>query len=144
MKYLITKEISFDAAHKLFWYKGKCANLHGHSWIVKVTLEYDKLNQDGITVDFTELKKILEREIVNPLDHTYLNDILTNPTAELIVTWIWKRLEVFYSNLAVIEVFESPTSSVRLERSDVRKKQYLIQMLKNRAINKEIKKEKEK
>ena len=120
MKYLITKEVSFDAAHKLFWHKGNCGNLHGHSWRVKITLEYEKLNQNGITVDFAEIKETLEKEIVKQLDHTYLNDIMVNPTAEMIASWIWKRIESVYPNLAVVKVFESPTSSVRLEKNNVR------------------------
>ena len=82
--------MEFDAAHSLPGYQGKCANMHGHTYQVEMIVE-GKVGTDGFVMDFYELKKILTRALQD-LDHRCLNEILPNPTAEIIVKWIGKRL----------------------------------------------------
>ena len=73
----IQTEIKIDSAHKLPNYKGKCSNLHGHTWKIVVAIETDTLDENDFVVDFTKVKAI-----VSELDHQNLNDYVENPTAE--------------------------------------------------------------
>ncbi len=73
--YYITTEASFDAAHFLKGYEGKCKNIHGHRWRVLVKIQSDELlkNQqhNGMIVDFKELKNDL-KELTEKFDHTFI------------------------------------------------------------------------
>ena len=75
----------FSAAHRLRGYEGKCERLHGHNYKVQLTLGCDKLNSLGMVMDFEELKRIVH-EVLNRIDHSYLNELepfdTLNPTAE--------------------------------------------------------------
>jgi len=71
--FTISVRDSFSAAHRLEHVQGKCETLHGHNFIVEVSVVGDKLNNDGIIVDFQILKKYL-REVLDSLDHSYIND----------------------------------------------------------------------
>lgn len=79
---------SFDAAHFLLWHKGKCKSLHGHRWEVEAVIAAEGLSRNGIVIDFGIVKGIL-KEILP--DHTNLNDIYDNPTAEILAH------ELFYA-----------------------------------------------
>lgn len=89
---LVTKLFTFDAAHKLTNYYGKCERLHGHTYTLEVTLEGD-IHSNGMVIDFVVLKRIVKRHVLEKLDHQYLNDVLENPSAERMAEWIWKQLE---------------------------------------------------
>ena len=73
--YTLISEHSFDAAHFLKGYEGKCSNIHGHRWRVVVEIFSDTLKSDthsgGMLVDFDELKDTIKRE-VDYLDHWLL------------------------------------------------------------------------
>jgi 6-pyruvoyltetrahydropterin/6-carboxytetrahydropterin synthase len=88
---LVTKEFSFDAAHYLTRYHGKCEKLHGHTYKLQVSVE-GAVGSNGLVIDFLILKKIVREQVLDHLDHANLNEILENPTAENIVVWIWERL----------------------------------------------------
>ena len=92
----ICVEATFAAAHQLRNYKGKCENLHGHNYRVKVTVGGEKLNSTGLVADFGEVKAVL-REVVARLDHTFLNElepfIELNPSAENIALYFYQELE---------------------------------------------------
>ena len=63
--YLLEKEVTFEAAHRLgMGYIGKCNNIHGHSWKVKIGVECEYLDMRDMGVDFAELKTVL-KEIEN-------------------------------------------------------------------------------
>lgn len=81
----------FDSAHSLPGYQGKCANLHGHTYKVEVVIEGPK-GEDGFVMDFYQLKEILS-SILKDIDHSNLNDILPNPTAENIAELLCQRLQ---------------------------------------------------
>lgn len=71
----VTKEFSFEMAHALWNYDGPCRNVHGHSYRLFVTLSGTPLEEDGnpkngMVMDFTDLKSIVRREIVNVFDHS--------------------------------------------------------------------------
>ncbi|HDN83401.1 MAG TPA: 6-carboxytetrahydropterin synthase QueD [Candidatus Altiarchaeales archaeon] len=81
----------FDAAHQLKDYKGKCENLHGHTYKLEVVVSGD-ISSEGMVLDFSKLKDIVNREIIEELDHKNLNEIFEQPTAELIAMWIFDKL----------------------------------------------------
>jgi 6-pyruvoyltetrahydropterin/6-carboxytetrahydropterin synthase len=70
----VTKEFSFEMAHALWNYDGPCRNVHGHSYRLFVTLCGQPLNEpdnakNGMVIDFSDLKKIVKKEIVDVFDH---------------------------------------------------------------------------
>ena len=103
----------FDAAHKLVGYKGKCSQLHGHTWNVEVFIVGKELDEIGMLADFTFLKKKL-REVTKRLDHCYLNDNLEigNPTSENISKFIFEKFGNLSEGLILesVRVWESPES----------------------------------
>ena len=105
----VTKEFSFDAAHRLKDVTGKCESLHGHTWKVQITIE-GKINENGIVYDFTKMKKVLNEKIKSKLDHRFVNDIIEQPTAENIALWIYNEVKNILPNISKIRVYESPES----------------------------------
>jgi 6-pyruvoyltetrahydropterin/6-carboxytetrahydropterin synthase len=70
----VTKEFSFEMAHALWNYDGPCRNVHGHSYRLYVTLSGVPVNdtqnpKNGMVIDFTDLKNIVKKEIINVFDH---------------------------------------------------------------------------
>ena len=120
---LLRKEFTFDAAHKLEHYHGKCEALHGHTYRLAVTLKGHP-DEEDMVFDFVQLKKVVKEKAVDLLDHAYLNDILEQPTAENIALWIWTQIEKEVPRpncrLHTIQVWETATSSVIIDRDDVR------------------------
>lgn len=106
---LITKRVEFSASHvcrneqlsdeenqRLF---GPAANPygHGHNYLLDVTLEGQPDFVTGMVMDLKELKEVLNREVIEPFDHRFLNREVTPfnrviPTAENIAVEIWRRL----------------------------------------------------
>ncbi|MBO2535834.1 6-carboxytetrahydropterin synthase QueD [Rummeliibacillus suwonensis] len=122
---LVSKEFTFDAAHHLHCYEGKCKNLHGHTY--KVVFGISGFTDDrGLTIDFNDIKNIWKEKIEIHLDHRYLNKTLPlmNTTAENIVVWIYEKMaEALHkknlSNDARVEfvrLFETPTSYAEARR----------------------------
>lgn len=103
----ITKSFRFDASHQLDWHAGACANLHGHGYRIDVTVSGDP-DSNGIVIDFDEIDRIVTSEVIELVDHSHLNDLIENPTAELIAAWAWERLAQSMAGLAVVRVHESP------------------------------------
>lgn len=91
---LVSKEFTFDAAHHLHCYEGKCKNLHGHTYKVVFGLS-GFLDERGIMVDFGDMKEIWKNDIEIYLDHRYLNETLPpmNTTAENMVVWIYQQMD---------------------------------------------------
>ena len=126
---LITRRIEFSASHvcanpalpedenrRLF---GDAANPHGHghNYVVEVTLQGDPDPLNGMVLDLKELKEILNRHIVEPFDHRFLNKEVppfdrTVPTVENIAIEIWNRIFPSLSGpqarLHAVRVYETP------------------------------------
>ncbi|MBN2599863.1 MAG: 6-carboxytetrahydropterin synthase QueD [Candidatus Thermoplasmatota archaeon] len=88
----LCREFYFDAAHYIPNYKGKCENLHGHTYKVEIVIE-DGVKKDGMVMDFAKMKEIVETTVLEKLDHHALNELFENPTAENILTWIANQLQ---------------------------------------------------
>lgn len=75
--FFITKIFHFEAAHALSGYDGKCRNIHGHSYELRVTVKGMPLNEpgnpkNGMVIDFHDLKSIVNQEVVDKLDHSFI------------------------------------------------------------------------
>jgi 6-pyruvoyltetrahydropterin/6-carboxytetrahydropterin synthase len=88
----VTVDETFSSGHALRGYKGKCENVHGHNYKVRVTLEGPQLDSTGLLYDFTHLKRVI-REIVGGVDHKFLNDMapfdVINPSAENLAKYFY-------------------------------------------------------
>lgn len=97
-KVRITKEFRFEGAHSLPGYDGKCSHIHGHSYILYVTVTgfpvHDEKNpKNGMLIDFTELKRIVTENIIDKFDHALvLSD--KSPLA--------KEINEAYGNVVVV------------------------------------------
>ncbi|OEG69242.1 hypothetical protein ATZ36_02295 [Candidatus Endomicrobiellum trichonymphae] len=118
MKYKLSGTRSFSSAHCLREYKGRCENLHGHNWKIRAAFYGTELDDTGMLIDFTYIKMHLN-EIINYLDHKFLNEIVpfdrVNPTAENIAAFVLGRLkdiETKNAKVCEVEVWESESSSV--------------------------------
>jgi len=94
--YALTVGGSIAAAHRLRDYDGNCERLHGHNWRIDVTIESDTLNDQGIAMDFREIKSLLS-EILSRYDHMHLNEVspfdVMNPSSENFARHIFNEME---------------------------------------------------
>lgn len=118
----VKRVFSFDAAHRLECYHGKCERLHGHTYSFAVTVE-GRPDQEGMVMDFVQLKQTVAGRVLSRLDHSYLNDEIPQPTAENIAIWIWKTLEKDIETdsrkLFEVEVWETRDCSSVIRREDI-------------------------
>ncbi|HEY1024005.1 MAG TPA: 6-carboxytetrahydropterin synthase [Sphingobacteriaceae bacterium] len=135
--YELSKTFRFEAAHRLAkGFTGKCANIHGHSWNGKLTVETSSLDEFDFGVDYSILGKFT-KEIEGLLDHQILlyaddgevvdfvvrsrfNHVLFehNPTCETIARWIWQRAMKYFQDMPdvrvrYVEVSETCTTGCR-------------------------------
>jgi 6-pyruvoyltetrahydropterin/6-carboxytetrahydropterin synthase len=96
----------FAASHFLTKYHGKCENLHGHNYKVIVIIE-GPIREDGMVMDFKEIKTIVNENVIDKIDHTHLNDLLDNPSAENLAVWMWDELKELMPMLKSIQIFET-------------------------------------
>lgn len=109
---IIGIEVKFDAAHYLPTYKGKCANMHGHTWHIKVEI-FGPVHTDGMVMDLTELKSKVNK-LIERFDHKVLNDILTTPTCENLALFIRDQLMADGLNTLSITVREGEGGWARI------------------------------
>lgn len=121
----ITKTFEFAAGHHLPHHEGLCKGKHGHNFKLEITVgkrlkdllledsTFEKFPSKGMVMDFSDLKKIVKKNAIDKLDHKYLNDIISNPTAELLVLHIrgliGNEIEK-YARLIRVKLWESSTS----------------------------------
>ncbi|UOR13361.1 6-carboxytetrahydropterin synthase QueD [Halobacillus amylolyticus] len=120
---LVSKEFTFDAAHHLHCYEGKCKNLHGHTYKVIFGIS-GFVDEIGLVIDFGDIKKIWKEQIEIHLDHRYLNDTLPqmNTTAENMVVWVYEKMEEAVQQerddlrVEFVQLYETPTSYAEVRR----------------------------
>ena len=111
----IFKEFQVEAAHRLpnVPEEHKCRRLHGHSYRIAIHVRGPVGTESGWVVDFAEIARAFA-PLRAEIDHRVLNDIegLSNPTAENLARWIWRRILPKLPGLAKVVVCETPTSGV--------------------------------
>ena len=132
--YQLTSHASFDSAHFLSGYEGKCRNLHGHRWKLEVTVSSEELVREGqirgMIVDFGELKKDV-KNLADEFDHCLIiekgtlkektMEALTEeefkiiqvdfrPTAENFARYFYERMQKAGYKVSLVKVYETPNN----------------------------------
>lgn len=132
--YQLTTHASFDSAHFLSGYEGKCRNLHGHRWKLEVTVSSEELAQEGqirgMIVDFGELKKDV-KDLADEFDHCLIIERGTlkektmealeeeefriiqvefRPTAENFARYFYERIKTLGYQVSLVKVYETPNN----------------------------------
>ncbi len=132
--YQLTIEQSFDSAHFLAGYVGKCGNIHGHRWRVLLQVQSEQLREDaqqrGMCVDFSTIKDELKK-MVDCLDHALLIEkgtlkdktmealseegfcvieLAFRPTAENFAKYFYELFAKKGYNVAAVHVYETPNN----------------------------------
>ncbi len=132
--YYLKTEASFDSAHFLYGYEGKCSNIHGHRWKIEVTVGSKSLqesgNQMGMIMDFSDLKREV-KAIADHYDHalifeknTLKSDTLSclkrdgfrlieipfRPTAENLSKYFYMLLKEKNCRISNVSVYETPNN----------------------------------
>jgi 6-pyruvoyltetrahydropterin/6-carboxytetrahydropterin synthase len=132
--YTLKTSASFDSAHFLKGYEGKCSNIHGHRWTVEIEVASEELEATGqcrgMIVDFSTLKKDLN-SMVDYLDHSLIIEISSlkqktmealeeenfriiqvdfRPTAENFAKYFYDKLEDMGYNAVKATVYETPNN----------------------------------
>lgn len=137
--YTLKVEHSFDSAHFLAGYKGKCGNIHGHRWKVEIEIQSENLVKggqlDGMIIDFTDIKDDV-KSVVDFYDHALIIEegsmrketldfleldgfrvikVFFRPTAENFAAFFFNNLKEKGYNLKKVTVYETPTNCASYE-----------------------------
>lgn len=121
------KSFTFDAAHSLPGYNGKCANTHGHTYRLEVVVVrsegglIDGGSSDGMVIDFSELSRIVKTEIIEKVDHKWLNEAFEfRTTSENLAVYFFRlltrRLQDSGVTVEKVLLWETPTSCIEVEK----------------------------
>jgi len=110
----------FASAHTLRGYPGACQRFHGHNWKVETEVRASQLNEQGMAIDFKQIKKAANT-VAERVDHYYLNDVFPfteiNPTAENIAAWFYQELSLLINTETVkvhtVTLWETEFACVR-------------------------------
>lgn len=133
--YILKAESAFDSAHFLSGYKGKCANLHGHRWVISAEVASERLIASGqlrgMVTDFGDIKRDL-KNLADEFDHAFIYEKGTlksatvaalneenfrlieadfRPTAENFAEYFYNRLSEMGYNVSSVTVYETPNNS---------------------------------
>jgi 6-pyruvoyltetrahydropterin/6-carboxytetrahydropterin synthase len=115
----VTVEQTFAAGHALRNYRGKCENVHGHNYRVRVTVQGDRLDATGLLVDFLDVNRLISGA-VEYLDHRFINDLppfdQLNPSAENIAKYFYEKVSgglksEVAARVSEVQVWETDVSS---------------------------------
>lgn len=136
--FTIRKKKKFEMAHKLASsYSVECQQIHGHSYIAEIFISAEKVNEDGMVIDFKLLNEVVN-PIINQFDHKLvifngdlaealvtekMVELPFNPTAELMAEWFAVKIKEGLELLTEVEMVEL---TVRLHETDTGWAQYTI------------------
>lgn len=138
--YTLQTSASFDSAHFLKGYEGKCSNIHGHRWTVEVTVASEEVAQEGqicgMVVDFRTLKEELT-QLADELDHSLIIEegslkektkealleeefriveLPFRPTAENLAEYFFNEMEEKEYQVVLVKVYETPNNCAGYSR----------------------------
>lgn len=123
--FTVARDFSFSYGHRLYRYEGKCRRLHGHNAEVRVEIAVEELNEQGMALDFTQLKETVGKWIDDELDHRVFLDkddplakalldvgepvVLTdgNPTAERLAALLYAYVRSKGLNVTRVDFWET-------------------------------------
>ena len=109
----LTSEFTFDAAHRLRYYEGKCSQTHGHTYRLQVTVCGIRDLVTGLLMDFGALKDLVDRNVIDKVDHKDLTEVFKwNTTVEHLCVWAWGEIKPLLPDnvdLHEIKIWETPT-----------------------------------
>lgn len=87
----ITRRLEFDAGHRIPDHASQCKHLHGHRYVIEISLTGDIIRKDGdpangMVMDFGEIKQIAKRELVDQWDHAFLAYRLDKPVVDFLAS----------------------------------------------------------
>ena len=101
-----TRKFKFDASHTLPREFGEKENqMHGHTYKIEITINCPVIN--GRAIDLDKLKKTVQEEVIDKLDHNHLNDYFEVPSAENIAVWIWNQLKEKLQDIYEVKLYET-------------------------------------
>ena len=127
---LVTKRFVFSSAHQLSGISlhesdnrklyGKCAALHGHNYLLDITVKGTPDRETGMVIDFSVFKDIVQQHIVAKLDHKNITEDIahfarTPATCENIVQWIWQNLKDRFDTCQLYRIVLCETENNRVE-----------------------------
>jgi 6-pyruvoyltetrahydropterin/6-carboxytetrahydropterin synthase len=129
----VVKSFSFDAAHQLPGHKGKCKNLHGHTYRLEVECDAaiklpnrhatEMRSDDYMAVDFDDISKVIKPAIEAYFDHHFINETMAKDiprtTAEAIACWFFDLAARADLPVIIVRLWETPNSYVAVTKSDV-------------------------
>lgn len=138
--YTLQTNASFDSAHFLKGYQGKCSNIHGHRWTIEVTVASDEVEEDGqikgMIVDFKTLKNDL-KDLADAFDHKFIIEegslkektkealfeeefaiveLPFRPTAENLAKYFYEKMEEKEYQVVLVKVYETPNNCAGYSR----------------------------
>ncbi|MCM1497496.1 MAG: 6-carboxytetrahydropterin synthase QueD [Clostridium sp.] len=138
--YTLQTSADFDSAHFLKGYDGKCSNIHGHRWIVEVTVTSEDVEEEGqirgMIVDFKTLKEDL-KQLADELDHSLIMErgslkgktkealdeegfriveLPFRPTAENLAKYFFDQMEEMGYQVMLVKVYETPNNCAGYSR----------------------------
>ena len=110
----VVKELMFDSAHFITDHPGKCSNLHGGRYMLKVKVR-DRIDPaTGFVLDYGYLKKVVKHLVVERLDHQTLNYVDTalawRSSTELLCVFVWEQLIDYLPGLEALQIHETDKS----------------------------------
>lgn len=115
----VTKKFEFEAGHYIPDHYADCKYVHGHSYKLEVTVRH-RINPDtGMSLDFKRLSGAVKHNVVEVLDHAFINDWMEVPTAENMVFWIWEKLSIDVKGITKIRLYETASSYAEITTEDV-------------------------
>lgn len=139
--YVLKTSASFDSAHFLSGYNGKCANIHGHHWVIEVSVNGETLHESGtkkdMLIDFGVLKHEV-RELADSFDHALIYEENTlrpstaealnsegfrlivvpfRPTAENFAKYFYEYLKEKHLPVKSVAVYETPENCAVYEKT---------------------------
>jgi len=112
--YVLKVKGHFDAAHHLVNHHGECARIHGHRWVFELEVGAEKLQPDGMAMDFADIRRILPDILP---DHCDLNEVFPDiqPTAENLARVLFDQAKARVPETVAVTVWESPDCGCRYD-----------------------------
>ena len=106
---ILTRKFEFDSGHHLD-VSDREKKSHGHRYVLEVSVEGPAVR--GFIIGIDEIKNVVNREVIEKLDHNYLNEIVENPTMENLIVWIWGKVKPHLPALSKLKLYETPNNFV--------------------------------